>query len=326
MKEIGKFIQNARTLGAEAAKSFEGTMEDQLELTELRRAQSELNSAFGFRRSINTSEFGEAFDRSGFGEALDGSGAGVAATAVAGSSGSNTSTGSIMTEVGEEEEEDSTPKRKRRLVRRKKKKVVVEEDIPSLSEGEYDTKDFALEYPDLDMLDSVVEDENNDLRAQRMERLQSSATTSATTRSNEKEEIMDWFTSSEEDIAATILNQPTSVDNATSSYEKQRFQTQLSADEWNAQIMAREDELSPCKCSESIRLSTSTSTPTAIAATTTPCLVLMISPISNSLSITRFVLPHYYFYYLLLVVTFSIHGNATSCNTRRGETCRRQTY
>ncbi|KAL7430415.1 hypothetical protein ACHAXH_003628 [Discostella pseudostelligera] len=245
VKEIGKFIQNARTLGAEAAKSFEGTMEDQLELTELRRAQSELNSAFGFRRSINTSEFGEAFDRSGFGEALDGSGAGVAATAVAGSSGSNTSTGSIMTEVGEEEEEDSTPKRKRRLVRRKKKKVVVEEDIPSLSEGEYDTKDFALEYPDLDMLDSVVEDENNDLRAQRMERLQSSATTSATTRSNEKEEIMDWFTSSEEDIAATILNQPTSVDNATSSYEKQRFQTQLSADEWNAQIMAREDELSP---------------------------------------------------------------------------------
>ena len=40
-------------------------MEDQLELKELRRAQSELNEAFGFRRSINTSEFGEAFDRTG---------------------------------------------------------------------------------------------------------------------------------------------------------------------------------------------------------------------------------------------------------------------
>ena len=29
VKEIGKFVQNARTLGAEAAKSFEGTMKDQ---------------------------------------------------------------------------------------------------------------------------------------------------------------------------------------------------------------------------------------------------------------------------------------------------------
>ena len=222
-------------------------MEDQLELKELRRAQSELNSAFGFRRSINTSEFGEAFDRSEFGGSGDG-GAAVAATAVAGSSiGSST-----MTEVGEEEVEDSAPKRKRRLVRRKKKKVVVDEDVPSLSEGEYDTNDFALEYPDLDILDSVVENDNNDLRAQRMERLQSSATASATatTQSNEKEEIMDWFTSSEEDIAASILNQPTSIDNANSSYEKQRFQSQLSAEEWNAQIMAREDELSPCKFSE----------------------------------------------------------------------------
>jgi hypothetical protein len=65
VKEIGKFVQNARTLGAEAAKSFEGTMEDQLELKELRRAQRELNEGFGFRRSINTSEFGEAFDRTG---------------------------------------------------------------------------------------------------------------------------------------------------------------------------------------------------------------------------------------------------------------------
>lgn len=223
-------------------------MEDQLELKELRRAQSELNSAFGFRRSINTSEFGEAFDRSEFGgRGAAAGGAAVAATAVSGSIGSST-----MTEVGEEEEEDSAPKRKRRLVRRKKKKVVVDEDVPSLSEGEYDTNDFALEYPDLDILDSVVEDDNNDLRAQRMERLQSSATASAiaTTQSNEQEEIMDWFTSSEEDIAASILNQPTSIDNANISYEKQRFQSQLSAEEWNAQIMAREDELSPCKFSE----------------------------------------------------------------------------
>eukprot|EP00804_Cyclotella_cryptica_P009922 CCRYP_017356-RA/>CCRYP_017356-RA protein AED:0.34 eAED:0.36 QI:0/0.5/0.33/1/0.5/0.33/3/1222/192 len=46
VKEIGKFIQNFRTLGAEATKSFEATMENQLELTELRKAQRELNEAF----------------------------------------------------------------------------------------------------------------------------------------------------------------------------------------------------------------------------------------------------------------------------------------
>ena len=32
VKEIGKFIQNVRTLGTEATKTFENTMESQLEL------------------------------------------------------------------------------------------------------------------------------------------------------------------------------------------------------------------------------------------------------------------------------------------------------
>ena len=149
-----------------------------------------------------------------------------------------------MTEVGEEEVEDSAPKRKRRLVRRKKKKVVVDEDVPSLSEGEYDTNDFALEYPDLDILDSVVEDDNNDLRAQRMERLQESSFNKDT---EEDQETVDWFTASESDIASKILNQPedSKTNSINSSFEKQRFQSQLSAEEWNAQIMTREDELSP---------------------------------------------------------------------------------
>ena len=36
-------------------------MENQLELTELRKAQTELNNAFSFRRSINTDEAVDAF-------------------------------------------------------------------------------------------------------------------------------------------------------------------------------------------------------------------------------------------------------------------------
>ena len=251
MKEIGKFIQNARTLGAEAAKSFEGTMEDQLELKELRRAQSELNEAFGFRRSINTSEFGEAFDRTGSLNSSSGGG-GFSASGGGGTAVMATATGSTSSsstsEVGGEEVDDDAPKRKRKLVRRKKKKVVEEIDVPeSESEegGEYNNN-FALEYPDLDMLGSVDND-NDDafLRAQRMERLQQSSM-------NEDEETtVDWFTASESDIASKILNPPedSKPNSINSSFEKQRFQSQLSAEEWNAQIMAREDELSPCKLS-----------------------------------------------------------------------------
>ena len=257
VKEIGKFIQNARTLGAEAAKSFEGTMEDQLELKELRRAQSELNEAFGFRRSINTSEFGEAFDRTGslnsssggFSASGGGGAAVMAATTATGTTADLSTSSTSEVEVGGEEVDDA-PKRKRKLVRRKKKKVVeaTEIDVPSEEGGEYNNN-FALEYPDLDMLDSV-DDDNDDalLRAQRMERLQESSLNEDT---EEDQETVDWFTASESDIASKFLN-PSDTDNdntnsINSSFEKQRFQSQLSAEEWNAQIMARKDELSPCK-------------------------------------------------------------------------------
>lgn len=53
MKEVGKFAQNIRTLGTDAAATFETSMEDQLNIQELRNAQKELNDAFSFRRSIN---------------------------------------------------------------------------------------------------------------------------------------------------------------------------------------------------------------------------------------------------------------------------------
>ena len=68
VKEIGKFVQNFRSLSTEATKSFESTMENQLELTELRKAQAELNDAFSFRRSINTDEMADAFEGNSFSE------------------------------------------------------------------------------------------------------------------------------------------------------------------------------------------------------------------------------------------------------------------
>jgi len=60
-KDIGKFVNNLRTLGNEASKTFEDSMENQLELEELRKAQTELNNAFNFRRNININDTAEPF-------------------------------------------------------------------------------------------------------------------------------------------------------------------------------------------------------------------------------------------------------------------------
>mmetsp|Transcript_27173 Transcript_27173/g.38227 ORF Transcript_27173/g.38227 Transcript_27173/m.38227 type:complete len:379 (+) Transcript_27173:134-1270(+) len=61
VKEVGKFIQNFRTLGTDLTKTVENNFESQLELEEIRKAQRELNDAFSFRRTINTEGEAEAF-------------------------------------------------------------------------------------------------------------------------------------------------------------------------------------------------------------------------------------------------------------------------
>lgn len=239
VKEIGKFIQNFRTLGAEAAKSFEGTMEDQLELGEIRKAQAELNEAFSFRRSINTYEDSDAFDKNSFVEnSAAATGAGAAA--------------SVTTATEEGGGEGAPPaKKKKRLVRRKKKKAVEEVDVPS-------EEDFLKEYPDLDMLDADFPEtpkaadyasEEDKLRAERLERLGgggggNASAEAAAAGGGEP----DWLTASEEDVASAVLDRPAADgerDPAMEAYETQRFQSQMTAEEWNAQIMAKEDDLAP---------------------------------------------------------------------------------
>lgn len=232
VKEIGKFIQNFRTLGAEAAKQFEGTMEDQLELSEIRKAQAELNEAFNFRRSINTNDVGDAFEKTSFSDNIASAvedGAAVAAGAAAA-----TGTTDASAEEGAAAAPAAPAKKKRRLVRRKKKKAVEEIEVPT---EESVVPMAAEEYPDLDMLDVPDLTEEEKLRAERLGRL--GGGDSAPDTSNEP----DWFTASEEDIANEVLNND--KDPMLASFEKNRFQTQLSADDWNAQIMENEDELAP---------------------------------------------------------------------------------
>lgn len=260
VKEIGKFIQNVRTLGTEAARSFEGTMEDQLELTELRKAQNELNAAFGFRRSINTDEYGTAFDRG-----LGGSSATTTATAGAGDGSLEVEEGASSS-GGEDGEEGgvtaTTTTRKRRLVRRRKKKA------PIVVEGEDDVDDggmggeeddgfssssrFASMYPDLDAVDGddddvpPIDDDADYLRAERARRL------TATRREGGADDV-DWYQSSEADVASAILDSGAKKDDARSAsivdYDAgNRFRSQLSAEEWNSKVMANEDRLSPREC------------------------------------------------------------------------------
>ena len=237
VKEIGKFVQNFRSLSTEATKSFESTMENQLELTELRKAQAELNDAFSFRRSINTDEMADAFEGNSFSEKT----AAAEAAAAAATAASATATS-----------EEGTTKKKRRLVRRKKKKVVEEEEEPVQEEQLDLDRQIAMEYPDLDLLeeeDSTSPEvaakisEEDKLRAERMERLSGGSSV------GDSSDTPDWFTASEEEIASKILDDtpssPQVVDPALEAYEKNRFQSQLSAEDWNAQIMANEDKLSP---------------------------------------------------------------------------------
>ena len=248
VKEIGKFIQNVRTLGSEAAKSFEGTMENQLELTELRKAQRELNAAFNFRRSINTDESSDAFDRTGkFGENSSSSTAimteGEMATSASGMVG-----GEIL---------PSTTTKKRKLVRRKKKQIVdmKEQEVEEEARRGWDD----ATYPDLDALGDVAHENNDgddvplvdDLRAERMRRLISTdnADDDTDTMSEEKSHIpIDWCNMSNEDVAsATLLggnnnnninNNIDTADDVVEAAAAARFQSQLSIEQWNAQMMA----------------------------------------------------------------------------------------
>lgn len=237
-KEVGKFIQNFRTLGAEATKSFESTMENQLELTELRKAQSELNSAFNFRRSINVDQESEAFSEL----PPIAEGAAVAgATAVA-------------------KESDGTSSTKRKKKRRRVKKKTVQE-VP-----EETVSPFSGDIPDLDMSaafqdefkdqmglekDSVKDGAQTDeteaemsarLRKERFERLERAAERSESDKQDISNDETNWFSASESDIASEVLAQQPSPNEVNAAND--RFAKQQSG-KWNDNVLENEDKLSP---------------------------------------------------------------------------------
>jgi len=231
-KEIGKFIQNFRTLGAEATKTFESTMEDQLELDELRKAQSELSNAFNFRRSINVDQESEAFTELPPSVDPDFVPAVPVAAAV-----SDSATGGT--------------KRKKR----KRKRVKKVEEVPVVEDDD-EIQPYVQDIPDLDMSDAFEDLVSDDLRSdpfeeeeeasarireERMSRLQNGAPPPPG-----EDTTPDWASASPSDLANEVLggNVPSAEEQSQAIAEQSRFAAQLSND-WNSGIVENEDELSP---------------------------------------------------------------------------------
>ena len=213
VKEIGKAVQNFRTLSSDAAKTFETSMESQIEFDSIRKAQRELNDAFSFRRSINVDQDEEAFTTTTTSEKI----------------GAEPIRGDMAT--------------KKKIRRRKKVIVEDKEDVDDVAAAavQMPLSSSNGNIPDLDMSYAF---ENNDdtklfdmqseaekVRAERMARLESSA----------KPPANDWFSD-------TMGNENDDDDDDdddmfAANAETARFQAQLS--NWNESILANEDKLSP---------------------------------------------------------------------------------
>jgi Sec-independent protein translocase protein TatA len=235
VKEVGKFIQNIRTLGSDFSTTIENNMESTLQLEELRKAQRELNEAFSFRRSINVDTDGEAFStradtyRSSGGDdsndAADDDTNSVAEESVGTKRATTTTTNT------EKEDRDVGPPRK---IRRRVRKKTIEETT----------------YPDLGMPMLSDNDQENDeaFINQEFENVvgtndwgkASSSSTSSSSMAASTSNNYGWFGGGYTPPATVAVLDPGKNVNSIATVEQQqpsRFQQQLSG-QWNNQILA----------------------------------------------------------------------------------------
>lgn len=243
-KEIGKFIQNIRTLGTEASKSFESTMENQLELQELRKAQSELTNAFSFRRSINVDQEAEAFSEL----------PPIAATKEEAAIGAAAATtGASATAATGKDTEAPAPIQKKKKKRRVKKKVVVPEES-SVEMGEI---------PDLDMSAAFQDEFMQGMGTGMQEQgrggeeggggdvdvgvgtSQSTADVEADAAARLRKERIQRLEAAQSRAEATspLSSEQFAMGEDTAAAQS-RFEAQLSG-KWNQQILNNEEKLSP---------------------------------------------------------------------------------
>lgn len=229
VKEIGKFVNNIRTLGTQATEQFETTMESNMEMQEIRKAQRELNDAFSFRRSINLDNQVDP-DIAEPGPQQPGPqepvGAAAAAAATAGAAATSDSEG-----------EAPKPRKKKRRRVKKKPPVPVE---PSVSLEGTPTNNI----PDLDMSSAfpdpptaAAESTNDDEKDDWFKDGMPSASDMA------KEDI-DWLSDVDSDDSTTKPPDLTPDLAKADPQEQTRFQQQMS-ESWNKKVMDNEDELAP---------------------------------------------------------------------------------
>ena len=208
VKEIGKFIQNIRTLGTDLSTTLESNMESQLQLEELRKAQRELNDAFSFRRSINVDSQGEAF------------------STTAGNIEDTKEPAAAASEATEEATTTTAPPRK---IRRRVKKKTKQDTLP----------DF--EMPST----STTASSSSTAEATTKEGAKSDGTTTTTTtREKNGEDSSSSMTAEEvaeieQEFAKYTEETPEEKDAAAT-----RFQQQMSGD-WNQQILDNTEKLEP---------------------------------------------------------------------------------
>ena len=239
VKEIGVFVQNFRSLGTEAAASFTNSMESNLELQEIRKAQRELNDAFTFRRTINVED--------------DENDNAFSVTADSERRGTNRESDTYKGVKGEKASSSTTTEAPRKKLKKKMKKrrkeptteqalddmelsssssvmdTPLPNDFPPPMDESWpgptiDSNEMDL-YPDLDMPSSPEPVDTDTLRQERMDRLTAAAA--------QKDDTMNGATS------ATSI-----PDGAVTAAEQDRFAAQLSGN-WNQQILDKQVLLDP---------------------------------------------------------------------------------
>jgi Sec-independent protein translocase protein TatA len=211
VKEIGKFLQNIRTLGTDLSTTFENNMESSLQLEELRKAQRELNDAFSFRRSINVDADSEAFSVQ--------AGSAQKAEAMA-----------VMASTAVAVDPNASPKKIRRRIRKK---------ADSETESTLSVNNIPdLEMPDLDLLNTTYIDKRlSDEEAAIIEAEFNQYV------KNPFEALDSWNVEENSlNLNSTVASIET--DPAREQAARSRFQQQLSGG-WNEQILSTGDKLEP---------------------------------------------------------------------------------
>jgi Sec-independent protein translocase protein TatA len=237
-KEVGKFVQNVQSFATEATATLETSMEDQLQLEDIRKAQRELNEAFSFRRTINVDSESEAFSVNvqspRVGDEYEPTTTSASEEGAASGAASGVAASTTATAVA--------PKKKKRIRRIKRKKVVVDDDIELANDIPTD-----LEMPDdvdnefeaagkrmMESLKSLSDDDDDESDAD----ADADAEEWAAQTRKERRERLEQSTTSIKDIQSTATTEEFDMS------QQSRFQQQLS-ENWNDQILANNDKLEP---------------------------------------------------------------------------------